>query len=143
MYGCLGATLFVAEINEFFACAIDSTSPAGSLRSRHACFLTGVFVAGVDQLAHTTLHTGTDQPSACQAVLGLGAPQLRINADASDDRWKRVLNQHGLDIPQSLRNVEFLRREWESIILPGRVKSREGYCRVRRPAGHPRLGRGL
>ncbi|MFX4271937.1 UvrD-helicase domain-containing protein [Propionibacteriaceae bacterium Y1685] len=100
----------------------------------------GILVAGVDSLVRAVLRkAGQDIETDVAAVLGHG--RTEIKPASGDSEWRNALEGEGSDLPPALRNTAFLKAEYQNVILPSRIDSREGYLRARRPGRGVRLGR--
>lgn len=96
----------------------------------------GVYVGGIDAIAHRVLMTADD--TAVASVLGpRGADVMAVVGDAE---WANAAA--GSDLPTELRMPGFLAAEYGMIVLPNRITSREQYLKVRRPGRSIALDRG-
>ncbi|GAB3606747.1 3'-5' exonuclease [Conyzicola nivalis] len=93
----------------------------------------GVYVSGVDSLSFGALRENpTEVPAATQAVLG-ESRTIRGPATSSD-RWSSARAASGVaDSPNGYLSPTFLEAEYEAIIVPNTITTREEYFTVRRP----------
>ncbi|WP_104054963.1 MULTISPECIES: 3'-5' exonuclease [unclassified Arthrobacter] len=100
----------------------------------------GVLVAGIDALVRKVLRAASDEEKrkAMKGVFGLDlpAPGSPIGTDASSKQWDYALASvdHGLE--PELANSTFLQQEYETVVLPNFITSKDDYLKV------PRAGRG-
>lgn len=100
----------------------------------------GVHVAGVDALAAAVLRAaGAGINQAIDAVLG--EPRTDPNQRVPNQRWHAVLGATATTLPDSLANETFLKAEYETVVVPHRVRTEEDYLRVRRPGRGTALDR--
>lgn len=101
----------------------------------------GAYVTGVDSLASNVIkRAGGDIAEDVQAVLGQG--RLDVTARThSEQAWKAALDVGGSDLPDGLKSVAFLQSEYELVVLPARITTRDDYLLVRRPGRGVRLSR--
>ncbi len=98
----------------------------------------GIVVANVDALARRVLASAESRigssehgPGAVAKVLGERSPHvLEPTAKAA---WDTAAGAAQSALPAELRTEAFLATEYETVILPNRVTTREAYLRVRRP----------
>ncbi len=99
---------------------------------------TGIYITGVDALAReVTRSAGGAIADAVAAVLGVGRTDVSRITDSAV--WRTVADDPRL--PEALRSPHFLADEYELIVLPQRILSRDDYLRVRRPGRGVRLSR--
>lgn len=100
----------------------------------------GAFVGGVDAIARQVIRAaGTDVGPAVEEVLGVGHSDLtRLTAD---NAWRDAIIVAGAELPNYLRSPRFFAAEYELVVLPARITSRDVYLRARRPGRGVRLGR--
>jgi superfamily I DNA/RNA helicase len=98
----------------------------------------GIYVAGVDAIAHRVLATcpkelgGSDrQPGPVAQVLGPRTAQvLKLTTPQA---WAAAADEHAGELPDTLRSASFLEAEYATVVLPNLVKTRDEYLKVRRP----------
>lgn len=103
----------------------------------------GVRATGVDAAASQVLaRTSTDRRAeAIEVVLGIAgdrASSQRANASAG---WRDAISAEGGALPAELRSPSFFATEYEQVVLPEHIVSREQYLRVRRPGRGVALGK--
>lgn len=92
----------------------------------------GLYVTGVDALASAVLRSAqSDLDRAVEAVLGAAGGYAAGRLAPSS--WREALDAAGNALPEALRSEAFLTAEYNGVILPNRVTTREEYLRVRRP----------
>lgn len=97
----------------------------------------GIYVAGVDAIAHRILATapqalaGTDgQPGAVSQVLGARTAQvLKLTGFQA---WATAADAHAGELPEALCSASFLEAEYATVVLPNLITTREEYLKVRR-----------
>ena len=100
----------------------------------------GLYIAGVDALVHRVFRDAseTEQRKAMKALFGLeaAAPGKLLGTDDARQQWEAAVAdvEHGLD--PELANPTFLQQEYETVILPNFISSKDAYLTV------PRAGRG-
>lgn len=100
----------------------------------------GVFVGGIDSLASKVLHGASDaeQREAMKYVFGTESALPGKVLDAVDARhqWDAAIREakHGLE--PVLANPTFLQQEYETVVLPNFITTKDEYLTV------PRTGRG-
>jgi superfamily I DNA/RNA helicase len=106
----------------------------------------GVYIAGVDAIAHRIVATAgqslagtSDQPGAVVEVLGPRTSQI-LNPTQSQ-AWVNAIDEHGSDLPVDLRSQSFLEAEYSTVVLPNLITVREDYLTVRRPGRGVALNR--
>ncbi|WP_207454662.1 UvrD-helicase domain-containing protein [Herbiconiux sp. SYSU D00978] len=101
----------------------------------------GIYVNGIDALASAALKLRPEAvPAATEAIFG--EPRLIKGVDAASDRWSSALAASGVSgLPAEIASPTFLAEEYESIVLPNTISTRERYFTVRRPGRHVALDR--
>ncbi len=106
----------------------------------------GVYIAGVDVIAHRVIATApvelagsAGDPGAVIEVLGPRTAQ--ILKPTRPRAWAAAVEDRGDDLPADLRAVSFLEAEYATVILPNLVTTREEYLKVRRPGRGVALNR--
>ncbi|OBG06228.1 UvrD-helicase domain-containing protein [Mycolicibacter sinensis] len=97
----------------------------------------GIYVAGVDAIAHRILATapqtlaGTDgQPGAVSQVLGARTAQvLKLTGSQA---WATAADAHAGELPENLCSAAFLEAEYATVVLPNHITTREEYLKARR-----------
>lgn len=107
----------------------------------------GIYIAGIDSIAHRVLSSKRDdltdregQPGPVTAVLGARTSQ--IMTPAREDTWRNAADLSGADLPPELRTSSFLEAEYATVVLPERITKESEYLRVRRPGRGVALNRG-
>ncbi|WP_404389650.1 3'-5' exonuclease [Humibacillus xanthopallidus] len=91
----------------------------------------GVYVGGIDQVAAAVIrNAGSDIAVDAEGVLGHAMPKVKV---ALHNRWQEAIDSVGSPLPGFLRAPSFMQAEYEMVILPNRVTSRQGYFAVSRP----------
>lgn len=91
----------------------------------------GIYAVGVDSLANGIVRqSGKNIAKAAEKVLGVGVSAIK--PAPTDSYWREVVNDNTLKLDDKLRSVVFLRSEYEQIILPSRITTKEKYLRARR-----------
>jgi AAA domain len=92
----------------------------------------GLSVTGIDALASAVLRTAQeDLDLDVQAVLGVARAQ--VSGRFAGNPWRDALDAAGAALTENLRNDAFLAAEYNTVILPNRITTKEEYLRVRRP----------
>lgn len=100
----------------------------------------GVHVTGVDALAAAVIRSaGPEIAAAVEAVIG--EPRTDPSARVPGARWRSVLTTTQTDLPDSLANETFLSAEYQTVVLPQRIRTEAEYLRVRRPGRGTALDR--
>lgn len=100
----------------------------------------GVFIGGIDSLVSKVVQGASDaeQLDSMKAVFGIeGAiPGKVLDDKASRYQWEASIREsdHGLDA--ELANPTFLQQEYETVVLPNFITTKDAYLKV------PRAGRG-
>lgn len=105
----------------------------------------GMHIKHVDALVSEVLmNAGEDElAQAAQTVLGTARTTvIQRRADNKDELWQRVATMYAEQLPQRGSDDEFLRDEYQQIVLPNGITERKEYLRVRRPNRGVRLSRG-
>jgi superfamily I DNA/RNA helicase len=101
----------------------------------------GVFVVGIDALASALVKRDADATLAATGAV-LGEPRTIKGPAAGADRWDAALAASGVTgLPPEVTSAAFLADEYESIILPHRLLTREQYFSQRRPGRRIALDR--
>jgi superfamily I DNA/RNA helicase len=100
----------------------------------------GVFVQGIDALASAVLRrAGSDIAADTEVVLGTGTEH--VLGRTAQGAWQQALDAAGAVLPSELRSPAFLAEEYEQIVLPNKITSRDAYYQARRPGRGVRLDR--
>ncbi len=100
----------------------------------------GVHVSGIDAVAAAVLKSaGADIAQDAATVLGVGTPQ--VSGRTPGEAWREVLDGAGSDLPAALRSPAFFKAEYDAVVLPNLITTREAYFRVRRPGRGVALSR--
>jgi superfamily I DNA/RNA helicase len=143
-----GSRLILTTFNRTLADALrdqlkvlDSSVPLASDLG-----MPGVYIAGVDAIAHRVIATAPGElagsagdPGAVIEVLGPRTAQ--ILTPTRPQVWAAAVEDRGNDLPPDLRAVSFLEAEYATVILPNLVTTREEYLKVRRPGRGVALNR--
>lgn len=98
----------------------------------------GIYVAGVDAIAHRIVATapqaalaGTErQPGAVNQVLG--ARTAQVLKPTGFQAWTNAADAHAGELPKTLCSASFLEAEYATVVLPNLITTREEYLKVRR-----------
>lgn len=101
----------------------------------------GVYITGIDALASAIITSAgpDDAAQATEDVLGTSRTNLR-SGRTSQKLWRDVLTQTS-DVPEHVAHQQLLEAEYEQVILPKRIRTRQEYLRTRRPGRKFRLNR--
>jgi superfamily I DNA/RNA helicase len=104
----------------------------------------GIYVTGVDAAANQVVGRAEpdQQAAAVEQVLGVGGNRATARTDSWQRAWRDAVEAVGDALPAELRSPAFLDAEYASVILPNRIRRRDGYLRVRRPGRGVALNRG-
>ncbi|MHA7181622.1 3'-5' exonuclease [Arthrobacter sp. MDB2-24] len=100
----------------------------------------GIHIAGVDSLVSKIFRAATEseQRYSMKSLFGLetAAPGKVVGSDHESQQWESVLRdvEHGLE--PELANPSFLQQEYETVVLPNVITTKDEYLKV------PRAGRG-
>lgn len=85
----------------------------------------GVFVAGIDQVAAAVIKNARSGIAAdVSSVLGQPSPSVRVGLE---EGWHEAINAAGAALPDGLRVPAFVQAEYEMVILPNWITTREAY----------------
>ncbi|MCK9249471.1 MAG: UvrD-helicase domain-containing protein [Solirubrobacteraceae bacterium] len=103
----------------------------------------GVRPTGVDAAAAQVLSRATPdvRAQAVEQVLGIAGDRTATQRPNAKKAWDDAISAAGGSLPPDLRSPGFFAAEYEQIVLPHRIVSREQYLRVRRPGRGVALGR--
>lgn len=97
----------------------------------------GIYIAGVDAIAHRVLTSyatelgGSDgKPGAVAQVLGPRTAQ--VSKHTHSQAWAIAADEHGAGLGPELCTPSFLESEYATIVLPNLVTTREEYLKARR-----------
>ena len=100
----------------------------------------GVVVGGIDSLVNKVVQSASDaeQRNAMKALFGIeGAiPGKVLDDKAIRYQWEASIRESDHGLEPELANPTFLQQEYETVILPNFITSKEAYLKV------PRAGRG-
>lgn len=102
--------------------------------------LPGVFVGGIDSLVSKVVQSASDeeQRDAMKAVFG---SESQIPGKVLDDKtsrylWDTSIIESGQSLEPEIANPTFLQQEYETVVLPNFITTKDAYLKV------PRVGRG-
>lgn len=103
----------------------------------------GVRATGVDAAAAQVVSQAPAavRAAAIEAVLGIAGDRPGQQRTDSTAGWKDAISSAGSDLPVELRSQAFFDAEYQLVVLPHRIVSREQYLRVRRPGRGVALAR--
>lgn len=103
----------------------------------------GVHVTGVDAAASAVLsRAGADAlDGAVEKVLGVGGNRAQQRTTNEHAAWRDAAQAASPTLPAELRTPGFLVAEYDAVLLPHRITSKDEYLRVRRPGRGVSLGR--
>lgn len=100
----------------------------------------GLYVGGVDSLVSQVVRTASDgeQRAAMRKVFGYetAIPGTIIGSDGTQNQWDIAVTNVDQTLDSDLANSTFLQQEYETVILPNLIVSKDEYLTV------PRTGRG-
>ncbi|GLB65929.1 3'-5' exonuclease [Arthrobacter mangrovi] len=100
----------------------------------------GIYIGGVDSLVSRVLHGATDveQRRAMKEVFGTESviPGKVLDAALARHQWEAAINDVTHNLEPELANATFLQQEYETVVLPNFISSKDAYLTV------PRTGRG-
>jgi len=99
----------------------------------------GVWVVGIDALARGVLTSASEVAEAVERVLG--ERTSAVTGVTKNGAWKDALEVADAELPESLRSEGFFQDEYDLVILPNKVTTRETYLAVRRPGRRVALDR--
>ncbi len=97
----------------------------------------GIYVAGVDAIAHRILATsakelsGNDEREGAVSQI-LGPRTAQVLKPTPTHGWSAAADEHVGELPDPLRATTFLEAEYATVVLPNRITSRMEYLKVRR-----------
>jgi superfamily I DNA/RNA helicase len=97
----------------------------------------GIYVAGVDAIAHRILATSAEKLSGNDEREGavnqiLGPRTAQVLKPTPAHAWTTAADEHMEELPDTLRSTAFLEAEYATVVLPNHITSREQYLKVRR-----------
>ena len=94
----------------------------------------GIYVSGVDALSLAVLRTNPSEAAAAATAAVLGESRTIKGPATSPDRWSSALAASGVGEGGSDHlSPTFLEAEYESIVVPNAITTRDEYFTVRRP----------
>lgn len=100
----------------------------------------GLLIAGVDSLVNKVIRGASDaeQRQAMKDVFGLesAVPGKILDTDLVRHQWEAAVNDVPQELEEELANPTFLQQEYETVVLPNFIASKDQYLKV------PRAGRG-
>lgn len=100
----------------------------------------GLYIGGVDSLVGQVVRTATDaeQQAVMRVMFGYGTaiPGKILGSDGAQNQWNIAISNVDQTLEPELANSSFLQQEYESVILPNLIVSKDEYLTV------PRYGRG-
>lgn len=103
----------------------------------------GIFVTGVDSAASAVLSGATPAAldAAVEDVLGVGGNRASKRTTNEAKAWRDAVDSAGAGLPAELKSPSFLIAEYDAVVLPHRITTRDEYLKVRRPGRGVALGR--
>ncbi|GAA3533260.1 DNA helicase [Aeromicrobium flavum] len=103
----------------------------------------GIFVTGVDSAASAVLSSATPAAldAAVERVLGVGGNRASKRTTNEAKAWRDAVESSGVGLPDELKSPSFLIAEYDAVVLPHRITTRDEYLKVRRPGRGVALGR--
>jgi superfamily I DNA/RNA helicase len=97
----------------------------------------GIYVAGIDAIAHRILATSATELSGSSDHEGavsqvLGPRTAHVLKPTPAHAWSNAADEHIGELPDTLRSTAFLEAEYATVVLPNHITSREQYLKVRR-----------
>lgn len=100
----------------------------------------GLLIAGVDSLVNKVIRGASDveQRQAMKDVFGLesAVPGKILDAELVRHQWEAAVNDVPQELEDELANPTFLQQEYETVVSPNFISSKDQYLKV------PRAGRG-
>ena len=93
----------------------------------------GILVTGIDALAGRVLRQAPKDVVDEVAVSVLGREVNRTFQSPKNTLWESALDVMGAVTDERVRNAVFLQQEYENVVLPRGITTREEYRKVRRP----------
>src|SRR5690606_4526958 len=95
----------------------------------------GIFVTGVDAAASAVLSHATPAAldAAVASVLGVGGNRATKRTTNEAKAWRDAVDSAGAGLPAALTLPSFLIAEYDAVVLPHRITTRDEYLKVRRP----------
>jgi superfamily I DNA/RNA helicase len=103
----------------------------------------GIYVTGVDVAASAVLSKAGPEAMdrAVEAVLGVGGNSAGKRNTNETAAWRDAAQSVGSALPEALRSPSFLIAEYDAVVLPNRITTKDDYLKVRRPGRGVSLGR--
>ncbi|GAB2857833.1 3'-5' exonuclease [Nocardioides pacificus] len=103
----------------------------------------GIYVTGVDVAASAVLSKAGPEAmdQAVEAVLGVGGNSAGKRNTNETATWRDAAQSVGSALPEALRSPSFLIAEYDAVVLPNRITTKDDYLKVRRPGRGVSLGR--
>lgn len=105
----------------------------------------GLHIGGVDSLVSQVIHAASDaeQRAAMRAVFGYetAIPGKTLGSEGVQNQWNIAITNVDHVLEPELSNSTFLQQEYETVILPNRIVSRDEYLTVRRSGRGTALNR--
>jgi superfamily I DNA/RNA helicase len=103
----------------------------------------GIYVTGVDAAASAVLSKAgpEDLDQAVETVLGVGGNRASKRSTNETAAWREAAQSVGSGLPEALRSPSFLIAEYDAVVLPNRITTKDDFLKVRRPGRGVSLGR--
>ncbi|GAB2628439.1 3'-5' exonuclease [Nocardioides ginkgobilobae] len=103
----------------------------------------GIYVTGVDAAASAVLSKAGPEAldQAVETVLGVGGNRASKRSTNETAAWREAAQSAGSGLPEALRSPSFLIAEYDAVVLPNRITTKDEYLKVRRPGRGVSLGR--
>jgi superfamily I DNA/RNA helicase len=132
-------TTFTTNLAHSLAKDLDQLD--GGIPTAGSLGAAGAYVVGVDSLASAVIkRAGAGIAQDVQAVLGQSRLDV-LKRTASDTEWNDAISTSGAGLREGLRSVAFFEAEYELVVLPSRITTRDEYLVARRPGRGVRLNR--
>ena len=108
----------------------------GSIPRANDPGLPGVFVSGIDSLVSKIVHAASEnqQLEAMRRLFGIEEliPGKILDSQSSNFQWEAAARESDHGLPPEIANASFFQREYEDVILPNLITTREAYLMVSR-----------
>lgn len=115
---------------------LDSSAPRARALGRP-----GIFVKGVDQIAHEVLAASHQIVPAMTTVLGWSTTSRPGPRQATAKAWKDAVRAAGTGLDSRLQSEKFFESEYAEVILPQHLTTEQAYLRAPRAGRGTKLGR--
>lgn len=134
-------TTFTRNLAESLRRSVELLDP--SVKLARTLGEPGIFVTGVDAAANAVVSSAAPEAvsAAVERVLSLDGNRDVGRRTDEQAAWKEAIEAAGERLPSELRSPIFFAGEYASVVLPGRITTRDDYLRARRAGRGVALGR--